>query len=169
MRHFEVTKSFSCIVLYKDIASPWWVKAHIKFKKKHLQRWPFCGLGSNCSSACCTLSFELSTASVLPYKIIKSPTQVINSTTLGGCLNCWQMAVSGLVRRGGRIYARLETLLENESNDQGFPSPMKPISSKMDWQLHTHMASVGHFNCNSLIKEPQLNKKTSLFWKNWFS
>ena len=48
----------------------------------------------------------------LPYKIIKWPTQVINWPTPLGCLNCWQMAVIGRVRKGGPIYARIGILIE---------------------------------------------------------
>ena len=49
---------------------------------------------------------------VIPYRIIKWPTQVINWPTPLGCLNCWQMAVSGWVRKGGPIYARIWILIE---------------------------------------------------------
>ena len=48
----------------------------------------------------------------IPYRIIKWPTQVINWPTPLGCLNCWQMAVSGWVRKGGPIYARIWILIE---------------------------------------------------------
>ena len=48
----------------------------------------------------------------VPYRIIKWPTQVINWPTPLGCLNCWQMAVSGWVRKGGPIYARIGILIE---------------------------------------------------------
>ena len=41
--------------------------------------------------------------STVPYRIIKWPTQVIIWPTLLGCLNNWQMAVFGWVRKGGPI------------------------------------------------------------------
>ena len=66
------------------------------------------------------------------------PFQVINSSTLGGCLKCWQMAVLGWLRMGGRICARIRILLEIEANYGRYPSNMKQILAKMECQLHSH-------------------------------
>ena len=74
----------------------------------------------------------------VPYRIIISPTQVINSSTLGGCLKCWQMAVLGWVRMGGRIYARIGILLENEANYGWCPPNMEKILDKPECQLNSH-------------------------------
>ena len=66
------------------------------------------------------------------------PSQAINSSTLGGCLKCWQMAVLGWVRMGGRIYARIGILLENEANYGWCPPNMEKILAKPECQLNSH-------------------------------